>query len=329
MEQGNTIQLFVVLFLSADNRCADGCTAADKQQGNPQCKVAYIAGLGKFGIVFQLRRYGVGFFDFLCTVLVAEILATAFAVPILNIALGILGRRLCVDMLEVRVDVCIKLTVGFTADFAYRFFGAGRFPAGVLSQLLAAIITLVVFVIVCTLADYIIADITFMVFVCIDAILRLRACRASVNGAGAGMGAVAVRCPFTEGVSVIDRNGHFSGVACLIGDNDFLFVVRRRENKAVVFIECDLRFIDNNGIDILLVNGNGLCLAIGLAVLYALDYGACSVQHDTVRANVVRIARLIGQSNIDNIFVIGVNAERCGVRCEGHAVKLRFCQFLI
>ena len=179
-------------------------TAAGKQQCAPQHEVACIAGQRRLR---QLRRYGVGFFDFLCTVLVAEILATAFAVPVLNIALGILGRRLCVDMLEVRVVVCIKLTVGFTADFAYRFFGAGRFPAGVLSQLLAAIITLVVFVIVCTLADYIIADITFVVFVCIDAILRLRACRASVNGAGAGMGAVAVRCPFTEGVSGIDRNG--------------------------------------------------------------------------------------------------------------------------
>ena len=35
MEQGNTIQLSVVLFLSAYNRCADGCTAADKQQGKP------------------------------------------------------------------------------------------------------------------------------------------------------------------------------------------------------------------------------------------------------------------------------------------------------
>ena len=89
----------------------------------------------------------------------------------------------------------IKLTVFRTADFAFCLVLAGRFPAGVLSQLLAAIITLVVFVIVCTLADYIIADITFVVFVCIDAILRLRACRASVNGAGAGMGAVPVGCP--------------------------------------------------------------------------------------------------------------------------------------
>lgn len=64
----------------------------------------------------------------------------------------------------------IKLTVFRTADFALCLVLAGRFPAGVLSQLLAAIITLVVFVIVCTLADYIIADITFVVFVCIDAI---------------------------------------------------------------------------------------------------------------------------------------------------------------
>ena len=63
LEQGNAIQLSVVLFLSAYNRCANGCTAADEQQGNPQCKVACIAGLGKFGIVFQLRRYGVGFFQ--------------------------------------------------------------------------------------------------------------------------------------------------------------------------------------------------------------------------------------------------------------------------
>ena len=62
MEQGNTIQLFVMLFLPAGNRYTNGSTAADKQQGNPQCKVACIAGLRRFGIVLQLRRYGVCFF---------------------------------------------------------------------------------------------------------------------------------------------------------------------------------------------------------------------------------------------------------------------------
>lgn len=99
MEQRNAIPLSVVLFLSTDNRCANGCTAADEQQGNPQSKVACIAGLGKFGIVLQLRRYCVCFFDFLCAILVAEILATAFAVPILDIALSGLGRRLCREVL--------------------------------------------------------------------------------------------------------------------------------------------------------------------------------------------------------------------------------------
>ena len=99
MEQGNAIQLSVVLFLPAYNRCANGCTAADKQQGNPQSRAACVAGLGRFGIVLQLRRYGVDFFDFLCTVLVAEILATAVAVPVLDIALGGLGRRLCREVL--------------------------------------------------------------------------------------------------------------------------------------------------------------------------------------------------------------------------------------
>ena len=51
MEQGNAIQLSVVLFLSADNHCSKGCAAAGKQQENPQCKVAGIAGLRRFRIV--------------------------------------------------------------------------------------------------------------------------------------------------------------------------------------------------------------------------------------------------------------------------------------
>ena len=99
MEQGSTIQLSVVFFLPVYNRCADGCTAADKQQGKPQSKIAGIAGLWRFGIVLQLRRYGVCFFDFLCTILVAVLLATAVAVPVLDIALGGLCRRLCREVL--------------------------------------------------------------------------------------------------------------------------------------------------------------------------------------------------------------------------------------
>ena len=128
---------------------------------------------------------------------------------------------------------------------------------------------------------------------------------------------------------VIDRNGHFGCVARLVGDNDPLPAVCRSKGKAAVFVKRDRRAVYGDGIHIFLVDRDCLCLAIGLAVLYALDYGACSVQHDTVRANVVRIARLIGQSHIDNVFVIGGNAERCGVRREGHAVKRRLGQLLI
>ena len=128
---------------------------------------------------------------------------------------------------------------------------------------------------------------------------------------------------------VVDRYGHFGGVARLVGDNDSLLAVCGSEGKAVVFVKRDLCAVHGDGVQILFVNGNYLRLAVGLAVLNAGDNGACSVKHNAVRADVVRIACIIGQSDIDNVFVIGVNAKRSGVRCEGHAVKLRFCQFLI
>ena len=70
--------------------------AADKEQCDPQHEVAVVAGLGRLR---QLSRYGVGFFDFLGAVFVTVILSAAFAVPILDVALGILGRRLGGDML--------------------------------------------------------------------------------------------------------------------------------------------------------------------------------------------------------------------------------------
>ena len=123
---------------------------------------------------------------------------------------------------------------------------------------------------------------------------------------------------------VVDRNDHLGGVARFVDDNDSLLAVCRSKGKAVVFIKHDRRSVYGDGVHILFVNGDRLCIAVGLAVLNAGNNRACSVKHNAVRANVVRIARRIGQFDIDNVFVIGVNAERCGVRCEGHAVKLRF-----
>ena len=195
------ILLYATLFLPAVNGCCRYRTAADKQQSNPQQKIGVISrlrrlvGAGFDGAAGQLCRYGIGLLDFLCCRSVLVILLATGAIPVFDIALGSLGRRHCREVFQIRVVVCIQLSVAFATELTLCLVLAGRFPAGVLSQLLAAIITLVVFVIVCTLADYIIADITFMVFVCIDAILRLRACRASVNGAGAGMGAVFVGRP--------------------------------------------------------------------------------------------------------------------------------------
>ena len=45
------ILLYAILFLPADNRCANGCTAADKQQSNPQQKIGVISRLRIFGIL--------------------------------------------------------------------------------------------------------------------------------------------------------------------------------------------------------------------------------------------------------------------------------------
>ena len=89
---GYTILLAVVLFLFAYNRSAGHNAAADEQQCDPQHEVACVAGLRRLR---QLSRYGVCYFDFLGAVFVTVILSAAATVPILDIALGILGRRLC------------------------------------------------------------------------------------------------------------------------------------------------------------------------------------------------------------------------------------------
>ena len=71
-------------------------TAADEQQCDPQHEVACVAGLRRLR---QLRRYGISLFDSLGAVLVTIILITSASVPILDVALGILGGRLGREML--------------------------------------------------------------------------------------------------------------------------------------------------------------------------------------------------------------------------------------
>ena len=85
-----------MLFLFTYNRSSGYNAAADEQQCDPQHKVAVVAGRGR---LWQLSRYGVGFGDFLGAVFASVILIAAAAVPILDITLGILGRRLGREML--------------------------------------------------------------------------------------------------------------------------------------------------------------------------------------------------------------------------------------
>lgn len=181
-----------MLFLFADNRCADKSSATDKQQCDPQHEVACVAG---FGGLRQLSSYGVGLGDLLGAVFASVILIAAAAVPILGVALGVLGRRPCVIVLKVGVVVRVELAVGFAAVFAYRLFGAGRCAAGAI--------------------------------LCFNAV-------AAVHRAFAGVCAVAVRLPFAESMPVVYRHGHLGGVARPV-DNDYLLLgVCRREGTLSV-----------------------------------------------------------------------------------------------
>ena len=100
--------------------------AAGKQQCDPQHEAAVVAGRGRLR---QLRRYGVGLGDFLGSVFVTVILIAAAAVPILDVALGVLGGRLGGDMLEVGVILRVRLSVGFAANLANRLVLASRLAA--------------------------------------------------------------------------------------------------------------------------------------------------------------------------------------------------------
>ena len=156
------IRVLFLLFLLFGNSCADNSSAADKQQCDPQHEVACVAGLRRLR---QLRRYDVGFGDFLGAGLVTVMLSAAFAVPILDIALGILGRRLCIDMLQVGVVLRVKLTVVFAANFAYRFFGAGCLAAGMIGDHLSAEVADMVFVRILVIGNHFATVIAYMILI--------------------------------------------------------------------------------------------------------------------------------------------------------------------
>jgi len=126
------------------------------------------------------------------------------------------------------------------------------------------------------------------------------------------------------GVSVVHGYDNPCFIACLVGHNNRLLTACGRENKLTVFIKDDFRTVHLHCADIFFVNGNSLCRAIGFAGFNAGDNGACSVKHNTVCVNVGNVSAGIGQFCINNILVIGIDTERCGICRKGHSRKFRF-----
>ena len=159
-----------MLFLFADNCCANSGTAADEQQCHPQHKVAVIAGLRRFRIVRQFIRSGVVLGDFFCRRSIGKILTATLAVPVFDIALGILGGGFCRNAHKVGVIVRVNLAVGCVAVFANCLRRAGCRTAGVVGQLLAADVALVILVVIRTLGENLFADVALVILVVVRAL---------------------------------------------------------------------------------------------------------------------------------------------------------------
>lgn len=97
---------------------------------------------------------------------------------------------------------------------------------------------------------------------------------------------VIVRYPFAKGMTVVDCYGHLCIISRFVGDNYLLLTVCRWENKTSVCIKRNHRTVYGNGINILLINNNGLCLTIGLAILNTADYRLNIIKRYTVGAKV-------------------------------------------
>ena len=131
------------------------------------------------------------------------------------------------------------------------------------------------------------------------------------------------------GMPVVDRYGHFGGVACLVGSNNLLLAVCRREGKAVVFVKRDLRAVYGDSVHILFVNGDRLCFTVGLAVFYAADDRLNIIKCYTVGTKVCYIQPRVNKHCINNVFPVGVYAKRLLISAEYKRLKLRLGKILI
>ena len=123
---------------------------------------------------------------------------------------------------------------------------------------------------------------------------------------------------------VVDRYGHFGGVARLVGDNDFLLAVCGSEGKAVVFVKRDLCAVHGDGVHILFVNGDRLRLAVSLSVLNAGDHRPNIVKRYAVGAKVCYVQALVNEHCINNMLPAGVYVERLLVPAEYEGFQFLF-----
>ena len=135
--------------LFAVNACSGQQTAADKEKCNPQCDVVVISRLRRFAIVGQFRYYGVCLSDLFRCRSVLVILAAAGAIPVFDIALGGLGRRLGWEVLQIGMAVRSKCAVFVAAILTDCLILAGSLAACMLGECCTADVAHVVCVFIC------------------------------------------------------------------------------------------------------------------------------------------------------------------------------------
>ena len=125
------------------------------------------------------------------------------------------------------------------------------------------------------------------------------------------------------GMPVVNRYGHFGGVAGLVGSNNLLLAVCRRKNKTAVFVKRDLCAVHGDGVYILFVNGDRLCFTIGLAVFYAADDRLNIVNCYAVGTKVCYIQARVNKHCINNVFPASVYAKRLLISAKYERLKFR------
>lgn len=118
----------------------------------------------------QLCRHGVCLGNLLSSVLVGEILAAAFAVPILNVAFLCSGGGLCVNMFQVGVVVRVKAAIACLANLTDGLSYAGCRTAGVVADFLVAVVADVIVICILVFGSGLAANIA-------DMVLSVSSCR--------------------------------------------------------------------------------------------------------------------------------------------------------